>query len=68
MLVHGVYPLRVVAIKFAPALREDKAVGDIIYKNPEACVVTLNSNDFEYSVDVNNYYYVNVGFDLDGWK
>ena len=55
-------------IRVPMAFREDKAVGDVIYKSPNACVVTLNSDDFEYSVDVNNYYYVNVAFDLDGWK
>ena len=55
-------------IRVPMAFRENKAVGDVIYKNPNACVVTLNSDDFEYSVDVNNYYYVNVAFDLDGWK
>jgi len=40
----------------------------LVYKNPEDCVVTLNSDSFEYSVDVNNYYTVSVTFDLDNWK
>jgi hypothetical protein len=41
--------------------------GEIVDKNPEYAIVTLNSDAFEYSVDVNNYYYVTVTFDLDEW-
>lgn len=40
---------------------------DIVDKDPEYAIVTLNSDAFEYSVDVNNYYYVTVTFDLDQW-
>jgi hypothetical protein len=48
--------------------RTDLTAGEKIYKNPSHAVVTLGSDNFEYSVDVNNYYYVNVAFDLDSWK
>lgn len=41
--------------------------GEIVDKNPEYAIVTLNSDAFEYSIDVNNYYYVTVTFDLDEW-
>lgn len=44
------------------------AAGEKIYKEPVHAVVTLGSDNFEYTVDVNNYYYVNVAFDLDSWK
>jgi hypothetical protein len=40
---------------------------EIVDKDPEYAIVTLNSDAFEYSVDVNNYYYVTVTFDLDQW-
>ena len=48
--------------------RTANAAGNKIYKNPAHAVVTLASDDFEYQVDVNNYYYVSVSFDLDSWK
>ena len=44
------------------------SAGEKIYKNPAHAVVTLASDNFEYQVDVNNYYYVSVAFDLDSWK
>ena len=48
--------------------RSAASVGQILNKNPNRCVVTLNSDNFEYSVDTNGYYYVSVAFDLDNWK
>ena len=48
--------------------RTSVVAGEKIYKNPSHAVVTLGSDNFEYSVDVNNYYYVSVAFDLDSWK
>jgi len=49
-------------------LRAAVAQTDLVYKNPGNCVVTLNSDQFEYSVDEHNYYTVTVAFDLDNWK
>ncbi len=49
-------------------LRAPVAQSELVNKNPANCVVTLNSDQFEYSVDVNNYYTVSVAFDLDNWK
>lgn len=49
-------------------LRAPVTQSDLVYKNPSSCIVTLNSDNFEYSVDVNNYYTVSVAFDLDNWK
>ncbi len=48
--------------------RTAASVGQILNKNPAHCVVTLNSDNFEYSVDSAGYYYVSVAFDLDNWK
>jgi hypothetical protein len=48
--------------------RTANAAGEKIYKNPAHCVVTLADDNFEYQVDVNNYYFVSVAFDLDSWK
>jgi hypothetical protein len=48
--------------------RSDQLAGQKVYKNPSHAVVTLASDNFEYQVDVNNYYYVSVAFDLDNWK
>jgi len=48
--------------------RANQAVGQFIYRNPAHAVVTLNSDDFAYSIDVNGYYFVSVSFSLDGWK
>lgn len=42
--------------------------GTKMYKDPYQVIVTLASDDFEYQVDVNNYYYMSVSFDLDRWK
>jgi hypothetical protein len=49
-------------------LNEEIFNGNKVYKNPAWAVVTLNSDNFEYSVDVNGYYNVTVAFDLDDWK
>lgn len=49
-------------------LRNSVAAGDKLYKNPYHAVVTLAEDNFNYSVDQNNYYYVTVMFDLDNWK
>ena len=48
--------------------RTAQTAGQKIYKNPTHATVTLASDNFEYQVDVNNYYYVSVAFDLDSWK
>jgi hypothetical protein len=48
--------------------RTAQVAGTKIYKNPAHAIVTLASDNFEYQVDVNNYYYVSVAFDLDSWK
>ena len=48
--------------------RTTQTAGNKIYKNPSHAVVTLADDNFEYQVDVNNYYYVSVAFDLDNWK
>ena len=48
--------------------REAKSAGSEIDKDPFWAIVTLGSDNFEYTVDVNNYYYVSVAFDLDSWK
>ena len=48
-------------------LRTAVTQSELVNKNPANCVVTLNNDNFEYTVDVNNYYYVTVAFDLDSW-
>jgi hypothetical protein len=48
--------------------RTDQIAGSNTYKNPYHCTVTLADDNFEYQVDVDNYYYVSVAFDLDAWK
>ena len=48
-------------------LRSNLAQTAKVDKNPEWAIVTLNSDAFEYSVDVNNYYTLSVAFDLDQW-
>ena len=63
MTVHGVTKVRM-----PWPLRAPVAQSELVNKNPANCVVTLNSDQFEYSVDVNNYYTVSVAFDLDNWK
>jgi len=42
--------------------------GDQARKRPNSCVVTLNSDDFTYSVDHMGYYLVSVAFELDNYK
>ena len=49
-------------------MRKAQTAGQIIYKHPSHAVVTLAEDNFNYSVDQNNYYYVTVMFDLDNWK
>ena len=49
-------------------MRNAQTAGQIIYKHPSHAVVTLAEDNFNYSVDQNNYYYVTVMFDLDNWK
>ena len=48
--------------------RSAQSAGQQVYKDPQHAVVTLGDDNFTYSVDVNNYYYVSVSFDLDSWK
>lgn len=48
--------------------RQAQSAGSKAYKNPYHAVVTLADDNFTWSVDVNNYYYVSVSFDLDSWK
>lgn len=49
-------------------IQDPMSIGQKVYKNPAWASVTLNSDNFEYSVDVNNYYTLTVAFDLDNWK
>jgi hypothetical protein len=42
--------------------------GQIIYKDPAHAVVTLNSDDFSWETDNQDFYYVSVSFDLDQWQ
>lgn len=49
-------------------MRKAQTAGQKIYKHPAHAVVTLAEDNFNYSVDQNNYYYVTVMFDLDNWK
>ena len=55
-------------IRTAMPVKQDQATGLYYDKNPEWAVVTLNSDDFSYSVDTAGFYHMNVAFDLDGWK
>ena len=48
--------------------RQSQLAGQQVYKDPQHAIVTLGDDNFTYSVDVNNYYYVSVSFDLDSWK
>tara|TARA_R110000744_G_scaffold147999_1_gene261053 strand:+ start:2089 stop:5631 length:3543 start_codon:yes stop_codon:yes gene_type:complete len=48
--------------------RSAQSAGQTVYKDPYHAVVTLADDNFTWSVDVNNYYYVSVSFDLDSWK
>ncbi len=48
--------------------REAQQAGWQIFRHPLHAIVTLNNDNFEYSVGTDNYYYVSVGFDLDSWK
>ena len=54
-------------VRMTYPLRSNLAQTAKVDKNPEWAIVTLNSDAFEYSVDVNNYYTVSVAFDLDQW-
>ena len=49
-------------------VRQAMSAGQKIYKHPSHAVVSLADDNFNYSVDQNNYYYVTVMFDLDKWK
>tara|TARA_X000001382_G_scaffold22207_2_gene13499 strand:- start:2985 stop:6389 length:3405 start_codon:yes stop_codon:yes gene_type:complete len=49
-------------------VRQPMSAGQKIYKHPSHAVVSLADDNFNYSVDQNNYYYVTVMFDLDRWK
>ena len=54
-------------VRMPYGIRSNLADSALVYKNPFWAIVTLNSDAFEYSVDVNNYYTVSVAFDLDQW-
>ncbi len=54
-------------VRMPYGIRSNMANSHKIFKNPFWAIVTLNSDAFEYSVDVNNYYTVSVAFDLDQW-
>jgi len=56
-----------ISINLPQPLRTELTQATVINKDPEFAVVTLNSDQFEYSIDVNNYYVVTVAFDLDNW-
>lgn len=55
-------------IRTAMPVKQDQGVATTYNKDPEWAVVTLNSDDFSYSVDTAGFYHMNVAFDLDGWK
>jgi len=57
-----------VKIRTSLPVRSPSAQWTKIYKDPFWAVVTLDSDNFEFSTDANGYYYVNVAFDLDTWK
>mgnify|MGYP003635026912 FL=1 len=48
--------------------RNIKTAGQLIYRNPLHAVVTLASDELNYTVDHLGYYRMNVSFQLDGWK
>jgi hypothetical protein len=48
--------------------RGDRAVGEFIYRDPYHAIVTLASDELNYTVDHLGYYRMNVSFQLDGWK
>ena len=43
-------------------------IGESLFWNPYAFVVTLSKDNFEYEIDTKKFYYVKVTFDLDEWK
>lgn len=55
-------------IRVAMPVTTDLSKGHTVYKNPYSCIVTLSSDDFEYTVGTDGYYRMNVSFDLDGFK
>lgn len=55
-------------IRISYPVKESNSAGNQIFKEPGSCVVTLNSDDFTYSVDHLGYYYVSVAFELDNYK
>jgi len=55
-------------IRLAMPITTTLTVGSMIYKNPYHCIVTLSSDNFEYTVGTDGYYRMSVSFDLDGFK
>jgi hypothetical protein len=55
-------------IRVAMPVKQNKGVSQPISKNPFWAIVTLDSDDFSYSVDTAGFYYMSVSFALDGWK
>lgn len=57
-----------VKVRFSHPSNSALSFGQKCFKNPIHAIVTLAADEFEYTVDVDGFYYVNVSFDLDGWK
>ena len=55
-------------VRVAMPVKQNKGISQPISKNPYWAVVTLDSDDFSYSVDTAGFYYMSVSFALDGWK
>ena len=55
-------------IRITYPVKEGNTKGTQARKKPNSCVVTLNNDDFTYSVDHMGYYLVSVSFELDNYK
>jgi len=54
-------------VRIAFALGQNSSIGNIIYTDNYHYVVTLDSDEFTYSVDTYGLFNVNVGFELGEW-
>jgi len=57
-----------VKVRLAYPLRQAVNRSDPGYKDINWAIVTLNTDDFTYSIGTDGYYRLSVSFDLDGWK
>lgn len=55
-------------VRLAYPIKTDQSAGDPWTTSPDSVIVTLNENEFLYSVGVNGLYNVTVSFELDEWK